>query len=178
MSPRIRKNVRKQVRQRETGAVSGALVNLLSMMDTITTIDVTATGASETPEPAVGGRCSPQVSSSPTSTKRVEVTRQASTASNGAGRATVGEGAKQALSSGRKAAEETENQENIGRTKDTDRKTLAERLEVSSTERRNEEASATGVTRGSNQPNTTHERGKSEAINLNLMSEEQHLETH
>ncbi|XP_026818965.1 uncharacterized protein LOC113557592 [Rhopalosiphum maidis] len=68
---------------------------------------VTASGVSETPEPAVGGRCSPQVSSSPVSTKSVEVLRQASTASNGAGRATAGGSAKQALSSGRKATEDT-----------------------------------------------------------------------
>lgn len=77
------------------------------MMSTTKNLDVTATGASETPEPAVGGRCSPQVSSSPVSTKSVEVLRQASTASNGAGNATAGEGVKQALSSGRKATEAT-----------------------------------------------------------------------
>jgi len=77
------------------------------MMSTTSNVDVTATGASETPEPAVGGRCSPQVSSSPASTQSVDVLRQASTASNGAGKTTAGEGAKQALSSGHKATEET-----------------------------------------------------------------------
>lgn len=62
---------------------------------------------SKTPELAVRGRCSPQVSSSPASTKGVEVLRQVSTASNGAGKSTTGEGAKQAFSSGRKATEVT-----------------------------------------------------------------------
>lgn len=77
------------------------------MMSTTKQTDVTATEVSVTSEPAVGGRCSPQVSSSPPSTKSVVVSRQASTASNGAGKSTVGEGAKQALSSGRKATEDT-----------------------------------------------------------------------
>jgi len=69
--------------------------------------DVTTPGKSEAQKPAVGGRCSPQVSSSPASTQSLKVLRQASTASNGAGRVTAGEGAKQVLSSGRKATEET-----------------------------------------------------------------------
>jgi len=51
----------------------------------------TSSEASETPEPTVGGRCLPQVSSSPSSIKSVEVTRQVSTASKGAGRTTAGE---------------------------------------------------------------------------------------
>jgi len=77
------------------------------MMDSTLDIEGTATGGSETPEPAVGGRCSPQVSSSPVSTKSVVVLRQAATASNGAGNTTAGEGAKQALPSGQKATEAT-----------------------------------------------------------------------
>ncbi|XP_025200587.1 uncharacterized protein LOC112598376 [Melanaphis sacchari] len=77
------------------------------MNNNINREDVTAPGKSEAQKPAVGGRCSPQVSSSPASTQSVEVLRQASTASNGAGKTTAGEGAKQALSSGRKATEET-----------------------------------------------------------------------
>jgi len=77
------------------------------MMSTISNVHVTATGDSETPEPAVGGRCLPQVSSSYASTQSVEVLRQASTASNGVGKTTAGEGAKQTLSNGQKATEET-----------------------------------------------------------------------
>ncbi|KAL4135884.1 hypothetical protein QTP88_007466 [Uroleucon formosanum] len=63
--------------------------------------NVTATGASETPEPAVEGSCAPQKSSSATSVKSVDVLKQASSANQGVGTATVGEGGKQASAGGK-----------------------------------------------------------------------------
>uniref|UniRef100_A0A2S2NTY8 Uncharacterized protein n=1 Tax=Schizaphis graminum TaxID=13262 RepID=A0A2S2NTY8_SCHGA len=88
--PRTGQRTRQKVRRRKAGVVSGGqATNQTDMMNTTNNFDVTATGASETPEPAVWGRCSPQVSSSPTSTESLEVLRQASTARNGAGNSTA-----------------------------------------------------------------------------------------
>ncbi|KAL4153922.1 hypothetical protein QTP88_001755 [Uroleucon formosanum] len=63
--------------------------------------NVTATGASETPEPAVEGSRAPQKSSSATSAKSVDVLKQASSANQEVGTATVGEGGKQASAGGK-----------------------------------------------------------------------------
>jgi len=77
------------------------------MDNTTNKIKDTASRDQEFLEPAIGGRCSPQESKSTQATQSVEVLMQASTASNGAGTVTAGEGAEQALSGGRKATETT-----------------------------------------------------------------------
>lgn len=76
-------------------------------MNTTNKTNVTATRESDALEPAVGGRCTPRVSSSPPCTKISEVASQASGASQGAGNATGGKSAKQALPGGRQAIDIT-----------------------------------------------------------------------
>lgn len=100
--------LKKEDRRREAGAVSGTQAKLKNMkMDNENGKNVTATGASETPEPAVGGTRAPQKSSSPSSAESVDVLRQASTANHGVGNTTVGAGAKQACTGDRKVASVT-----------------------------------------------------------------------
>lgn len=77
------------------------------MDNTTNKTKVTASRDQEFLETATGGRCSPLESKSTQATQSVEVLMQASTASNGAGTVTAGEGAEQALSGGRKATEAT-----------------------------------------------------------------------
>lgn len=77
------------------------------MKDTKHKTKVTATGVSETPEPAVGGWCSPRVSLSLASIKNSEVPSQASVPSQGAGNTTGGVSEKQAHPGGKQATEVT-----------------------------------------------------------------------
>ncbi|KAL4153093.1 hypothetical protein QTP88_000926 [Uroleucon formosanum] len=77
--------------------------------------NVTATGASETPEPTVEGSRAPQKSLSATSAKSMDVLKQASSANQEVGTATVGEGGKQASAGGKTIeATATAHKEKIG----------------------------------------------------------------
>lgn len=98
----------------------------------------TATGASETPEPADGGRCSPQASKSPQATINEDVSRQASDANKDVGNVTVVESEAQARDGG-KDPEATSATALIGNkemtaascSKDTLRTSVSERLHQS-----------------------------------------------
>jgi hypothetical protein len=76
-------------------------------MNTNNRENATATGALETPEPAIRGRCNPHVSLSHARTTNSEVPSQVSEANHGAGNMTGGGSEKQALLGGRQAIDAT-----------------------------------------------------------------------